>query len=103
MELIKIENNEALLHAETLEKIIKFETAIKRLKEQEDELKQAILKEMESKNIIKIDNDGLMINYVAATDREYFNAKKLRKDDPDLYDEYVELRPVKPSIRLKVK
>lgn len=103
MEMIKLENNVAVLQPETLEKIIKFETALKRLKEQEDELKKAILEEMESKSIIKIDHEELAISYVAATDREYFNAKKLRKDNPELYDEYVEMRAVKPSIRFKVK
>lgn len=103
MDLIKIVNDVALLEPETLEKIVKFETAIKRLKEQEDELKKAILEEMESKNIIKLDSNELMISYVAATDREFFNSKKLKNDMPDLYDAYVEMRSVKPSIRIKVK
>jgi hypothetical protein len=103
MELIKIENKTALLAPETAEKIVRFETAMKRLKEQEDELKQAILAEMEAKNIIKLDTDELVINYIASTDRETFDSKAFRSEHADLYDQYVKLTQVKASIRVKVK
>ena len=103
MELIKIEKETALLNPETAEKIVRFETAMKRLKEQEDELKQAILAEMEAKNIIKLETDELAINYIATTDRETFDSKTFRSEHADLYDEYVKLTPVKASIRVKVK
>lgn len=103
MELIKIENKTALLNPETAEKIVRFETAMKRLKEQEDELKQAILAEMEAKNIIKLETDELAINYIATTDRETFDSKAFRSEHADLYDQYVKLTPVKASIRVKVK
>lgn len=103
MELIKIENETALLNPETVEKIVRFETAMKRLKEQEDILKEAILEEMEAKNIVKLDSDELAITYVATTDRETFDSKAFRSEHADLYDEYVKLTPVKASIRVKVK
>ena len=103
MELIKIENETALLDAEIQQTIINMELAIKDLKEREDELKSAILNEMENKNIIKIESDNLMINYIAPTDRETFDSKTFREDHSDLYDEYIKLTPVKSSIRIKVK
>ncbi len=103
MELIKIENEIAVLDAETSIKIADFEKAIKELKEKEDELKQAILTEMESKSIIKLETEDLMINYIAPSERETLDSKRLREEQPDLYDEYVKFSPVKSSIRLKVK
>ena len=103
MELIKIENEIAVLDGETSLKIAEFERTIKELKDKEDELKQSILNEMESKNIIKLETDDLMINYIAPSERETLDSKRLREEQPDLYDEYVKFSPVKSSIRLKVK
>ena len=102
-ELIKVEKGTPLLDPLVAEKIVKFETAMKQLKKQEDELKDAILKEMEDKNIIKLDTDDLAITYVAGTDRETFDSKKFKEDHQDLYDEYIKMSSVKAQIRLKVK
>ena len=55
MELINVENQIAILNPETSQKIAEFEKQIKELTEKEKALKEAILKEMEQKNIIKID------------------------------------------------
>ena len=104
MELIKVENGISILSAETSDMIANFERQIKALKEQEDALKEAIKKEMEEKGIIKLEDDfnGLSITYVAPTYRETFDSKKLKADNPDLYDEYVKISNVKSSIRIKV-
>lgn len=85
------------------QQIAEFEKAIKEMKAKEDELKQAILEEMESKSIIKIDSDDLTISYVAPTDRETFDSKSFKAEHQDLYDEFVKMTPVKSSIRIKVK
>lgn len=103
MELISLENNKILLNENISKEIAEFETQIKELKAKEDELKQALLNEMEEKNILKVETDDITITYVAPTDRESFNSKKFREDYSDLYDEYVEIKPVSSSIRIKVK
>ena len=102
-ELIKIESGTAILDAEAVRKIAEFEDAMKKLKQAEDKLKKDILAEMEEKGILKIENDTMTISYIGATGRETFNSKKFRADNPDLYDEYVTISPVKSSIRIKVK
>lgn len=101
--LINLRNDVALLDPEVSAKIAQFERQVKEIKEQEDELKKAIIEEMETKGIIKVETEDLMISYVAGTDRERFNTKAFRKDNPDLYDEYISMIPVKASIRVKVK
>ena len=103
MNEIVVIGDRGLLNPEISDKIAEFERSIKKLKEQEDLLKQSILEEMEAKGIVKIENDDLLISYVAPTDRETFDSKKLREDNPDLYDEYIKITKVKSSIRIKVK
>ena len=103
MELIKVYGEAAILDGTTAKHIAEFEKMAKEIKTKEDELKKAILTEMESKGIIKLETDELTISYVAATDRETFDSKKLRADNPDLYDEYIKISTVKPSVRIKLK
>lgn len=83
--------------------IANFESQIKELKKQEDELKAAILEEMKSKGLVKIETEELAISYVDSFDKEKFDNKKLKEDYPNLYDQYVSMSTVKPSIRIKVK
>lgn len=101
MELIKIENGQ--LDQTTLQTLINFERVAKQIKEQEEELKKQILAEMEKRGILKIDNDQLTITYIAETDRETFDSKEFRSQYPELYDDFVKITTVKPSIRMKVK
>lgn len=103
MELIKVENEIGILDTEVSKKVAEFEKAIKEIKEKEEELKQNILSEMESKNILKLETDDLTITYIAPAERETFDSKKFREENSDLYDEYVKFSPVKSSIRVKVK
>ena len=103
-ELIKIENGISLLDADTSNKIAEFERQIKLIKEAEDALKDAIKAEMEARGILKVEDEtnGMTITYSAPTCRETFDSKKFKAQNPDLYDEYVKLSPVKSSIRIKL-
>lgn len=83
--------------------IAEFEKKIKELKAQEDELKEQILSEMQAHNLIKLETDDLVISYVDSYDKESFDKNKLKEDYPKLYDEYIKMSTVKPSIRIKVK
>lgn len=103
MDLITLNNDVAILDVETAGKIAEFEKMAKDIKAKEDELKKAILEEMESKGIIKLDTDVLSITYVAPTERESLDGKTLREELPDIYDAYVKISPVKSSIRIKLK
>jgi hypothetical protein len=102
-ELIKLENGEYGLSNDVITTIIDIETEIKKLKELQDNYKEILLNKMEEENIIKIDIPELTITRVPETTRETFDSKRLKKDNPDLYDEYINISPVKSSIRVKVK
>lgn len=103
MELIKLNGDTAILDGDTAQKIAEFEKRVKDLKAKEDKLKKLILEEMETKGIIKLNTDVLSITYVAPTDRESLDSKKLREDLPNVYDAYINIKPVKSSIRIKLK
>ena len=104
-EIIRMENGITVLDAETSGKIAEFERQLKAIKEQEEQIKKAILEEMESKGIIKVEDEinGISISYVAESYRETFDSKKFKADNPDMYDSYIRMSSVKPSIRIKVK
>ena len=96
-------NGVPTLDGGTVSKIAEFESKVKEIKAKEDELKAEILKEMEEKGILKIDNDEMTISYIAATGRETFDSKKFKAENPEQYDKYVKIATVKPSVRIKVK
>ena len=102
MELIRYENGAALLDPDTAERIEYFERQVKAIESKAKEIKAAILAEMEDKHILKLETEHMTINYVAASDRETFDKTRFRNDHADLYDDYVKISPIKPSIRIKV-
>lgn len=102
-DLITVENGTGLLNAEIAEKIAYFERKIKEIKEVEDNLRAGILEEMEAKGIKKIETEDFTITYKDSYEKEQFQTKQLRVDDPDLYDRYIKLTSVKSSIVIKLK
>lgn len=102
-ELIKLENGEYGLSKDVITTIIDIENEMKKLKELQDNYKDILLSKMEEVNILKIDIPELTITRVPETTRETFDSKRLKIDNPDLYDEYINISPVKSSIRIKVK
>ena len=103
MELIKVENGVHVLNDFTSKQLASLEMQMKDIKEVYDGIKAEIMREMEEQNIIKIDTPDLTVSYVQASDRETFDTAKFKKEHSDLYDDYVKLSPVKPSVRIKVK
>ena len=75
----------------------------KKVKEKKEKIREILLKEMEDKNILKLENENISITYKAPTERETFRTEKFKKDLPDLYDTYVEFTPVKSSLLIKIK
>lgn len=101
--LIRIEQNTALLNPEAASKLAEFERMAEEIKAKQKELKEKLLAEMEKHGILKIETDELTINYVAPYDKETFDSKAFRKNNPDLYDQYVKISTVSGSVRIKVK
>ena len=101
--LIKIEQDTALLNPEVARQLAMFEKMASEIADKQKEIKQKILAEMEEHGILKIETDELSISYVASYDKEAFDGKKFKKDNPDLYDQYVKISTVSASVRMKEK
>lgn len=101
--LIKVENNTALLNPEVSSKLAEFERMAEEIMAKQKEIKEKILSEMEKRGILKIETNELTISYVAPYSKESFDSKKFRKDNPDLYDQYVKIGTVSGCVKVKVK
>lgn len=101
--LIRMEDDIAVLLPSASAMIAEFERQIKMLETKRDGLKKRILAEMEANGILSLETDDLTITYIAPTSRESFDSKAFRKDNPDLYDDYVKITNVSASVRMKVK
>lgn len=101
--LITIENDNAVLMPSASAMLAEFERQVKAIEAKQKELKKRILAEMEANGIISIETDELSITYVAPYPKESFDSKAFRKDNPDLYDEYVKITDVSASVRMKLK
>ena len=83
--------------------IVAIEKELKTIQEREKDLKQALLEQMKENGVKKIDTPELCITYIEPTDREKFNSKKFREENPDMYDKYVSFTATKESARIKLK
>ena len=88
---------------EVCEKIVSLEKQAKEIKRQQDSMKAELLDAMQKHGILKFDNEFLKITLVPEHDTEKFDSKTFKEENPDIYDSYVKLSKVKPSIRITVK
>ena len=103
MDYIQVIEDGAILTGTTTDLIIDLDRQEKAIKKAKEEVWNALREEMEKKGIKKIESDELLINYISSTDRETFDKKAFQKEHADLYDSYITMKPVKASIRVKVK
>ena len=101
--LIVKEMEEFKLRQTIADELILIDKEEKALKEKKEKIREILLKEMEDKNILKLESDNISITRKEPTERETFRTKDFKKDLPDLYDTYVEFTPVKGSLLIKIK
>lgn len=99
--IVKIENGE--LSQESKNWLIALEKQRKLINDEYDNFKAELLKAMEENGVVKIENEDLIISYIASGEKETFDSKSFKKDHSEMYDEYIKFTPVKSSIRIKVK
>ena len=101
-EMIIYQNGQPLIEPKTAVAIAEMERELKALKEKAETAKKALLQAMEANNVRKLQTPELSITYIAPTTRESFNTKLFRETCPDLYDDFVEIKDVASSIRVKL-
>lgn len=88
---------------DTIHKITSLMRLKKEMDEQERQLKQKLLEAMEAYGIKSFENEELKLTYVAPASRSTLDTTKLKKDHPDLAEEYTRTSTVSASVRVTVK
>lgn len=101
--IIERTGSDVVFSEEVCEKIISLEKQAREIKKQQDSMKGEILEAMQKYGVLKIDNEFLKIALIPEHDTEKFDSKKFKEENPDIYDSYVKLSKVKPSIRITIK
>ncbi|EOI00704.1 hypothetical protein UAY_01807 [Enterococcus moraviensis ATCC BAA-383] len=83
--------------------MIEFKEKAKILETQQKEFRERLYKKMEENDIKKIDTGDLVITRVLPTVRKAIDSTRLKKEQPDIYENYSKESQVKGSIRIKAK
>lgn len=93
-----------------LEKLAEIEALIayheqqkKEAEAQAQEMRQALLKAMESNNVFNYETDKLKVTYVAPQTRTTIDSARLKKEQPAIAEEYAKTTQVKASLRITLK
>lgn len=83
--------------------ITEIVVAKKRMEEQEKKLKEQLVKAMESYGVKAFENDHIKLTYVAPTTKTTIDSTKLKKEHPDIAEQYTKVSNVSASVRITVK
>lgn len=101
-ELIELKQGVPELTDQAITLIKLVEGQLKEVKQTESDLKTSLLESMKKYGIKSIKLDGLALNVVASGEKEHFDSKKFREENPELYDKYVEFVQYAESLRIKI-
>lgn len=75
----------------------------KQLEEEEKQMKEMLKVAMEACHLKSWDSDQLKVTYVAPTTRTSIDSTRLKKEKPDIAEEYSKTSQVSASVRITVK
>lgn len=87
------------LDAEIEWNLIRYKHMADDAEEAYKDLMARLKKAMEENGIIRIETDRVILTISNPNDKEVFDTKRFREDHPDLYDEYVTMKPQKPVLK----
>lgn len=88
----------------TLQQAIEFHKRQKEIAEaQLEEIKQGLIKAMETNRVKTFENDLLKITYVAPQTKTTIDSAKLKKELPEIAEQYSKKSNVKASVRITLK
>lgn len=88
---------------ETIGKITQLMKIKKQMDEQEKMLKQKLVEAMEIYGVKSFETDLIKMVYVAPTTRSTVDGARLKKDYPDIVEQYTKTSPVSASVRVTLK
>lgn len=88
---------------EAIQQITNIVVTMKQLEKQEKTLKEQLVKVMEAYGVKAFENDHIKMTYVAPTTRSTIDSARLKKDHPDIAEQYTKISNVSASVRITVK
>lgn len=104
-ELVKFENGKMVIADEAVKQIVKFERGALKINMLKEAIREQALAKMEELGIDKyVSSDGsLTINYFAERTSKRLDSTKLKKELPDIYEEYLKDSTTESYVKLTVK
>lgn len=99
-ELVEIKDNEIVVQQEAVQKLKDFQKMKLQMDLMEKELKQGLKEAMEAIGKKDFVIDGLAIKYKEPYVRKSIDSTRLKKDMPDIYDDYIKETNVSGSVSL---
>ncbi|EOS7984778.1 lambda-exonuclease family protein [Enterococcus hirae] len=81
--------------------MLEFEEKAKLIKAKQKDFREQLYQKMEENDIKKIDTGDVVITRVLPTTRKSIDSTKLKKEKPDIYDQYLKESQINGSIRIK--
>jgi flagellar motility protein MotE (MotC chaperone) len=99
-ELIQINANKELENAQDLQAMLK---EYKAFEDRYKAFKERVLQTMQEQGIKSLDNDFIRITKIDETMSESFDSRAFKKDNRELYDSYVVMKPKAAYLKIEVK
>lgn len=98
----EIFNDEGILTPQGRNLIHRAEITYKAVKDAKEQIRDRVMEEMKKKGLVKVADDSLMVYIKDAYDKESLDTTRLKKEKPEIYDEYCKFSPVKESLVIKI-
>lgn len=105
MELVKYENNNLEVAKDLIEEIKNFEALRIQMEIKQKELKESLLEAMKKYNITnwQTEDGSIKAVYRSASTRKTIDSARLKKELPDVAEEYSKVSDVKESVSLTIE
>lgn len=104
-DLVRFEDGQMVIVDEAVKQIVKFERGALKINMLKENIREQALAKMEELGIDKyVSPDGsLVINYFPERTSKRLDSTKLKKELPDIYEEYLKDSTTKSYVKLTVK
>lgn len=106
----EIYTQEVAVSETALAELVEVESLIKHIEEQKkaaeaqaQELRGALMQAMEQNGVTSFENENIKVTYVAPTTRTAIDSAKLKKELPEIAEQYTKKSNVKASLRITLK
>lgn len=96
--------NDMLIKLQQIEfAIMEIENSAKAYEANAINLREALKAEMEKAGVKKWETDNIVVTYVGSTERRTIDSTRLKAEQPSVYDQYIKVSNINPSIKIKLK